>query len=262
MFNLKISAVAAGAAFILSLLVGFFSGSSFGFIVLRAFIFAALFFILAAAAYWAVNQFIPELLETKAPDEPDLEDSDGLPSPGSRIDISVDSGDDTPAGETISGGDSPPARAEKPGDAGGFGMETGDEEENYLNSGEENGKNDDKTLEFTPGLDQTTEAGYNNIEGKTEQRAASVPQDAPAAVPGPGTADSVDTLPDLELMSDAFAPEGDGDEGSDDAGTFLPDDGFPPVSGSSSGKASSSGDFNVKEMASAIQTILRRDQKG
>lgn len=96
-------------------------------------------------------------------------------------------------------------------------------------------------------LDQGPEGGYTS-----EERAPASP--AVAARP-PELVGDVDVLPDLEGFSDSFvspiAMEGTG--GADDSRR-------PASSGSSAG--GSGGQFDAKEMAMAIQTILKRDQKG
>jgi hypothetical protein len=68
---------------------------------------------------------------------------------------------------------------------------------------------------------------------------------------------SVDTLPDLESISGAFNAGsiplgGSGDTGVSPAGS---------IGGQNKTKGLDE-DFNVKEMASAIQTILKREDKG
>jgi hypothetical protein len=67
----------------------------------------------------------------------------------------------------------------------------------------------------------------------------------------------VDVLPDLDSMSDSFVSPlmQDAAEGSsgEPAG---------PRSFSAPRASETGGDFDPKEMAAAIQTILKRDQKG
>jgi hypothetical protein len=105
-------------------------------------------------------------------------------------------------------------------------------------------------------LDQTGEAVYTG-GGMVEEIQESPKPALPGGLEFAEDAGSVDTLPDLESISGAF------------------NDGSIPLGGSGNvgaSPASSLGaqnkakgldeDFNVKEMASAIQTILKREDKG
>jgi hypothetical protein len=222
MFNPKISGIFAGAGFILSFLVGLFSGAQFPLLLIRAFIFAAIFFALSGVGYGAIRLYLPELLTGDSPEIPVL---------GGQVDISV--GEDEGAAEGISL------------ESGGLGEET------------------DKFLE-NPGdfggdtLDQIGEAGYTG-EGDVEE----IQEPSQPALPGgldfsPGDAETVDMLPDLDTMSGVFnSPSGGGRE---PAGTGSP--GGPAAPGRAANKKGIDEDFNVQEMASAIQTILKRENKG
>jgi hypothetical protein len=218
LFNPKISGIIAGAAFVLSFLIGLFTGSQFLPVLLRAFVLAVIFFVLSALAYWLVSQFLPELLS------PPLDDSGEIDVPGSKVDISIDASDDE------------------------------DESNNTLQNSS------------MQGLDQKTQDDYN---GEGERGISSVGDSAAsAAVPDESSesgdvSKSVDVLPDLESMSGYFAPSEESDDGEDVV--EMEDDlsSAPSLSEPSrSRKNSDPGDFNVQEMASAIQTILRREDKG
>jgi hypothetical protein len=79
MFNPKISGIAAGIGFLLSSLLGIITGASFPLLVIRALIFAVVFFGLVSAGYWAIDRFLPELMGS----------SGEAPALGARVDISV-----------------------------------------------------------------------------------------------------------------------------------------------------------------------------
>jgi hypothetical protein len=105
-------------------------------------------------------------------------------------------------------------------------------------------------------LDQTGEDVYTG-GGMVEE----IQEPSQPALPeGLGFAEdmgSVDTLPDLESISGAFNTEsiplgGGGDPGASPAS---------PLGGQNTTKGLDE-NFNVKEMASAIQTILKREDKG
>jgi hypothetical protein len=243
MFDPKLSAIAGTVALVLSFLVGLISGVGFPWILIRALLFGAAFFVLAGCAYWLVTQFLPELL---APGEEDAElEAD---SPGSRVDISV-----TDEGEGDSG---------LPFREGGFspGLDAEDGLTDLVGTSAEN-------VEPLPGngLDQKAEDGYTRRGQVGEgalNRAPAAPQGG--AVPAvtaleAESFDTVDELPNLELMTDVFMtpPIEDGEAGI-----------VASPSGKAAGRAGGNkpqnlgGDFNVKEMASAIQTILKREDKG
>jgi hypothetical protein len=211
-FNPKVCVIAGGAAFVLSFLIGVISGGGPLAALLRALIFGALFVLLSGGAYWALGRFLPELFESSG--EADLD------VPGSRVDISEGALDGEDGGEA---GLDP--------NADSFGG-------NVL------------------GLDQNGGNGYTvGGEGRSAPKAgeaAPAGQGSPRmpAVPA-GDAESVDVLPDLEAMSDAFLQPVSGGEPSG------------PVRTPSGNKPQTmEGDFNAKEMASAIQTILKREEKG
>jgi hypothetical protein len=201
-FNPKLYAIAGGAGFILSLIIGVFSGAGLFMSLLRALAFGAVFALFAGGAYWVISQFLPELL---SPDSDDL----GPDAPGSRVNISVD-GDDGEGGALDPNSDS-------------FGG-------NVL------------------GLDHTSEEGYTS-RGEAGER-ASASMAVPSAVDTDGSGE-VDLLPDLDAMAEAFIPAVDDSQPQG-----------PSRSPSGNRPEKLDGDFNTKEMASAIQTILKRDEKG
>jgi hypothetical protein len=227
MVNPKISGIAAGAGFVLSLLVGLVTGARFPLLLIRAFVFAAVFFALASAGYGAMRLYLPELFDSPA--------SAPAPLLGGQVDISIGGEDDS--GEISL-------------ESGGLGDGLNDFLENPGNS-------------VGGALDQTGEAVY------TEEGAADEMQGRPALPGESGFAseavDSVDMLPDLDAMSGAFGsepiPVGGGGESAGTsplASSFDSLDGF----GGQPKKAGLDDEFNVKEMASAIQTILKRESKG
>jgi hypothetical protein len=198
-------AIAGGIAFILSLLIGFVSGAGLLIALIRALAFAVVFALFAGGAYWAIGQFLPELLSSDSEEE----------IPGSRVNISVD-GDDT---EGYGGALDP---------------------------------NSDSFGENVLGLDQNGEEGYTSKEetGEKPPAGASVSIAVPTAADADGSGE-VDTLPDLDVMAEAFIPPIEEDQSQ---GISRPPSGNKPEK--------LDGDFKAKEMASAIQTILKRDEKG
>lgn len=246
MFNFKISGAAAGAAFVLSLLVGLISGAAASILLLRALLFAALFFLLTCLVFWLLNQFVPEIFSA-ADDSLDL-------APGSRVDISI--GPDRiegafPAGDhdTVDNIEKkPPASVQNPpGDADSlFSAPKG------LDQGEGDG--------YTTGGDWSAENSAGNQAGFGTD---------------PG---EIDLMPDFDSLSAAFlsnqdSPVAGGGEKPaefEEASAFetpvfdSPESGAPeprrPLS--SSKNSSLKGDFNPKELAQAIQTVLKKEEKG
>jgi hypothetical protein len=103
-------------------------------------------------------------------------------------------------------------------------------------------------------LDQKAEDGYTEQDNGTA-RIESSEESSPSPALPLGVIDDVDELPDLEGMSDAFVMPI----------TEVGEERESPVGAHASApakKAGTSADFDPKEMAMAIQTILKRDQKG
>lgn len=217
MFNVRVSSIAAAAAFILSLLIGLIGGAGFPAVLVRALIFGASFFAFAAVSDSLISRFLPELFGSEAPptSEGDAAESE---SPGANVDLSV--GDDT---------DALPVYTRYAANAADGPNAVVEEEASNLEDA---------------GLDHGDEAGY------TEPAAVfSAVQKDPAKPPE--LIGDVDDLPDLEGLSDAFvSPIDIGDDV----------EGHAPVAAASRGASSER--FDAKEMAMAIQTILKRDQKG
>ncbi|MDR1212047.1 MAG: hypothetical protein LBK40_07445 [Spirochaetaceae bacterium] len=250
MFNLKLSVIAAGAAFVLSLVIGIISHAGFPYALIRALVSGGLFFFLSSFAYWAVSQFVPELLDIG-------QDSDsGLPAPGSNVDISIDAADgddDTgvlppldrqyvePGGETPETGEASGFSAAPAPSPGQKSANTGANRAAALDQGGQNGYTNGGTL--VDAKDTGTQSGGS---------------DAPVL---PETDGAVDMLPDLELLSAAFVPQEEEEPGEE---AFVPTDagGISGAVSSPGKKTSGQADFNVKEMAQAIQTILKKDEKG
>ena len=227
MFNFKISGIAAGAAFILSFIIGLFSGTGILVLLLRAFIFAVIFFVLSFLVFWLLAQFMPELLGAS-------EDELGFPSSGSRVDISL--GDDSVTGafprdnsdnvDDIAGRPSTPAKtASLPLDQG---MNAG---YNY----EEGIEGDLEAADGSPNF------GFNSETGKS------------------GKTGSAELLPDI----DNFTEETPGSAADVvNTGSVDFDSSTPRRPLSSSRKPGVAGDYNPKELAQAIQTVLKKDEKG
>ena len=248
MFNFKLSGMIAVAAFILSFLLGLISRASMPMLFFRPVIFAFLFFAISAAARIIVSQFLPELMEDESANEKNL--------PGSRINISE--GDISDSSGTFSSETSPAAggpvfMGAQPDDSdNGLGniselfsaRSTSGSSEAGLGSGADPGT---AGMGIT-GIDQKTNNGYNKTGDSGSYK--------PAYVPAAGSG-SDDVLPDLDSMVGAFMPASTGGE---------PDNIEYSVSGpakkpsSRNKEAEWAGDFNAKEIANGIRTVLSKDK--
>lgn len=232
MFNIKWSALAGGFAFTLSLLVGLVTRVGLVALV-RALVFGVLFFVLGSLIRALIKMFLPELL-LNGPAQPS-EDTAGEEA-GSRVDITVD--DDVPADDAF---DRLP-------------------EEDTLDDG---------------ALDQIGEDGYTQREEAGEGLSGGAPK-PPVRSRGEGgeagagreaggrtePSDSIDALLSFEgglgLLPPAPAKQ-------EEEAALMEEE--PPVRvnpprNSAAKSPVSDNDFNPKEMAQAIQTILQRDNKG
>lgn len=229
MFNFKASAFAAGIAFLLSFLVGIIRGAAILIVLIRALIFAALFFVVAGGIYILIKQFLPEILVSGEGDgEIDR-------ASGSQVDISLeDPEEDIPAGL--------------------FG---GERAENFGETGEPSGSAGPGSPE-NMGLDQNGEDDYTN-KGRLEVNSSNSGSDSPgvpvfgesAALPpdsGP-----VDVLPNFESMEGTF--DSSAGEAAEESAGYASAKNLPTKSKSNS----AGGDYNPKELASALQTILKRE---
>jgi hypothetical protein len=254
--NLTLSGIAAALGFVLSLLIGVVSGGDPGVSLLRALSFGMVFFALAGVIWMFINRFLPELLSP--PEEEPL--MTGLET-GSRVNISV-------------GDDEPPVNAAIPQE-GDSRADLGNVADLMARPRAGSSVMDSMPLSADPGraakggtpagsppvLDLSAEDGYSGKEAPVapaeDSGAVFTPLPPPAPLQsfsGGDSGDGIETLPDLDAMAGAFMSS-DGEEG-EAAGSIF---GVEPKT-SAPGKAKGRGDdYNPKEVASAIQTILKRD---
>lgn len=234
--NLKLSGLAAGLAFVFSLLIGLISGAGI-LALIRAFIFAALFFALSGAGYWLILRFLPELLNGSgngsaphfAPDNAPGE----VPPAGSLVDISL--GDDEDR-ENVPEAD------------------VGD----YI-SVEEADRSQTSASEDFSGLDQKGNNGYT-IEGDIVENPI-IAEDGEKPVLPAALSGIPDNLPDLESLSTAFSSGGAKKRGRGAVSEFMitPDGSAGKKSAGGIGVDDLTSEFDAQDMASAVQTILKRE---
>jgi hypothetical protein len=252
LFNLKWGIIAGGAALALSLLTGIFSGAAFLIALLRAGVFTAVFFALGLGCSFVINNYLPELLqpESFAEDGPDSHRSRGN---GSRVNITLGGGgalpDNSDEVEDIStlvpGEDNPAGEG-----AASYGIDQ-TEQDDYTNNG-------GAVLEE---LDQDNGGGFDAVLGD-----AKAP--GPSAAPGGqvftvtvSEGDDLGALPDLDAMAGAFLTGAD-EEGSagQAAASFEPS--MPARSPGGAKTQQLDGDFDPKELAAGIRTVLEKAKKG
>jgi hypothetical protein len=229
MFNFKASGIAAGTAFVVSLFLGLVSGSGFPALLFRALGFGVLFFVLSCLVFWLLGQFVPELLSGS---------DDLFDAPGSRVNISVGS-------EPIEGA-FPPGDTDEMDNIDG-GMPRAFPGRLPVQAGE----NADFSVSTVEALDQDDEEGYNR-KGPVSAGETS----------GKGTgrnSGEADLVPDFDTLSEAFLP----DSGLESPEPVVFDMPEPRKTGSNaSASRGFSGDFDPKELAQAIKTVLKKDEKG
>ena|GEM_PF-1687312 len=81
MIDFRLGGLAAAGAFILSLMLGLFSGTTMPLVLFRPFLFALIFFFIINLAKYLISRFLPDLLDSAR-----FSDNAGF-SPGSRVNI-------------------------------------------------------------------------------------------------------------------------------------------------------------------------------
>jgi hypothetical protein len=261
--NLKLGGIAAAAGFSLSLLIGVAFGGELGVSLLRAAFFGIIFFVLALMIWRFINRFLPELLAL--PGEESL--MAGLET-GTRVDIFVGD-EELPVNAAIPPEDAfqgelgnvedllakgPPVRPASaplpgtaaPGAPGGYPVLDLGAKEGYSESG----------AAGVPVEKKQGEAPAASVPAE-KSGAVFVPAPPPQIFSGGDSGGSVESLPDLDAMAGAFMSSGE--EGAEETAASASIFGVEPslpAAGKTKGRKD---DYNPKEVASAIQTILKRD---
>jgi hypothetical protein len=265
--NLRWSVIAAVAAFVISLVLGISVRGQVLIILFRALGFAAAFFFLAALIWRLINHYIPDLLTGSPAQDPSV--MMGLEN-GSRVNITV--GEDPipqdvalppegPANDTVgnitevvSGVYSPQGTFVSPSAAAAPVPAVPSPPAEPVPAPAATVP----SPAVSRGMDQSPQSGYTqnrNVVSGASPSPAPAPAKGASGVSKLGdVSGGVESLPDLDAL----------------AGTFLSSDAAGGEEGTSSPRSRSGGgarskgkdmgeDFNPKELASAIQTILKRD---
>ena len=299
MFNLKVGGIAAIAAFLLSFIIGLISRTAMPILVIRPLIFAVVFFALSGLLYFLINRFLPELLSEGGADSGSeflpgsriniTEDdsyaddyakgafSGAAPSSNGQVFMGAQADD---SGEELgnisdlhrkaAGLRASPAASHDAESAGTEGMDQ-NTRNGYNGGGQlEELPEPDAFMPWEPlplsggGSPQPANSGPST---KAEDSASLEPVASVAArpvLPGvvaegvSGTPGSVDFFPDLDSMAGAFLP---GATSVDDTIEYSVSTPAPKRSRSDKTPALA-GDFNAKEIASGLRTVLNKDKEG
>jgi hypothetical protein len=255
-FNLRWSAIAAAAAFVVSLTLGISVRAQIIIVLLRAFGFAVAFFFLAVLLWRVINRYLPELFQSPSPQDDSL--MPGLET-GSRVNITVGDGE-IPQDAAI-----PPEGSfdESVGNiteikrTGYSARETAAPSALSALSGPSLPSNPPSAAEPVQGMDQSPLSRYT--QEREGMPAAPPPNPAPvggsSGVSGLGDlSGGVESLPDLDALAGTFLSPGTAGEEAVSTPSSPVTGGYRSKKGKEVGE-----DFNPKELASAIQTILKRD---
>jgi hypothetical protein len=253
--NVKWGIYAAIAALVLAFTTSIFMGqASFTVAILRALVFAGLFFVLGTGAWTLINTYMPELLFPEANDaaanifgsgSSDSESRDSQ-AYGSHINITLGDGADAAL---------PDGNVSDPEEVGNI----ADLVSGAVDPAAEARKN--------KGLDENTENSYTGIG---EETALSLdgftglsPEAPPAADEGNGFTMNFDSftlgggIAGLEPFGDSFSLPPDSGRTAAEEEAPLPE---RKVTGNK--PMALEGDFNPKDIAAGIRTVLETDKRG
>jgi hypothetical protein len=190
--HVKTSGIIAGGAFLLSFLVGLIGGAGFPMILVRALVFAMLFFVLSGIIHLVMERFLIDV--------PVAIDGDVQPA-GSYVDISVADASDAEPSEIAEITDSVPAGIGEVARSTKTGAVSADALEDDLLSG---------ALLASP-LDQETKTGYTETTDSGADSLATHPPSDEVAELFANTAMPLKNgkLPDMESMADTFVEKGE-----------------------------------------------------
>jgi len=259
MFNIKWGAVSAGAAFVLALALSLILGqTNLLHALLRGLVFAGLFFGLGMATWSLIKAFIPDLL---SPSGMKGDIAASLFSPGttgSRVDITVDDVQN-------------PALPEQ---ENGTSADVGEFNELFFNKSASTEDNQDidqisptvytegeETEPFAAGTDEFASA-FNDDNLREEEGTGGFSMDFSAFIPGglggDNAAEESESSEDLDSDLDSFSFFSDSPGG----GSTKSEESTVPERRVSRNKPMKlEGDFNAKEIAAGLRTVLEKDKK-
>ncbi|MCL2762543.1 MAG: hypothetical protein FWD36_04965 [Treponema sp.] len=244
MSNIKWGLVSGGIAFVLAFLTSLFAQVGFSIVLLRALLFAAIFFGIGIGARMLINMFIPDLLAPRSRNDVG-DDIFASVSAGSRINITLDDPVDAALPEIdnyapdkddvgdfadlVSGASKSAAKPSPPKDIDQKPVKSYNEDIGDIE-------------EFAPAPDNAKDEDSGEFS-----------MDFGVFVPGSNETAESDSFMDL------FSPfSGDGDFGGGDE--FAPPERERRVIGNKPEKLE--GDFVPREIAAGLRTVLEKDKKG
>jgi hypothetical protein len=236
MFNVKWGIICGLVAFVLAFATSLLVGQALLSVALvRALIFAVLFFLLGTGAWTLINNFIPEVLSPSAGDDA-TSNIFSMNQTGSRVNITL--------GEQVDA--ALPDRDGEPQDPNDVG------DINDLVSGAF------KPEKRAPQrIDQNPENDYNDGSGEFAPRSEAEEKEEGFSVNFSSFVSSGDEAGETDPFSDPFSlTSGDDGEAAPERSS-LPE---RKVTGNRPEKFE--GDFNPKEIAAGIRTVLEKDKKG
>jgi hypothetical protein len=255
MFNAKWGIICGGLAFVLAFITSLLLGHTRFLIALaRAGGFAALFFCLGTGIWALINVFIPELLSVR---EDDVNNVFSKKATGARVNITLDDSSDSVFSAALPGTGAEAADADEVGDFKDLlSRATSSKRDRDIDQSPATGYTDKREQEdFAPEFDSSLDT---SLGGVLENSLDSV---------------KVEGLGDFSMDFGAFVPEGSAGGGDSfmDPFSFLSGSGdsagteetpAPSRKSSSNKTAELQGDFNPKDIAAGIRTVLEKDKKG
>lgn len=246
MFGPKIPVVAAAVGFVLSFLIGLFSGAAFPVFLLRAVIMAIFFAAVAAGVHLLIQRFLPELLDSTGETAGDQ----GAKTTGSVVDLTVGDQEEDPV-LSFESNDSLQETTENAAQDADEAAAEPYESDSFFN--EELDEGSDTSEPVSPAAGQSAaQQGSPTVNESTGSETASGPGvQAPHGKKPKGAAAGLDVLPDIQDFVPDKTPESD-DE-ADDALAVE-----PVVHGFSVPDVTTDA-VETETMAKAIRTILSKD---
>ena len=258
MINLRWGFLAGLAALVLSFGIGIIGGANISHVILRALIFAVVFFGIGTGIWVIINSFFPELLSI----DNDSREPNANEPPGSRVNITLDSnkdfavperyrhsGDPDEVGniaDLLSGAIGSGSAASTMPEPSASGMDLNVEDSYTYGGGGGSGSFNQGSSGFLDEMPLDSEMNFD-----------ASPHVSPVFTPSFGDdSDGLGGLPDLDAMAGAFFS---GDEGnSGPVSSFEPSG---PVRDPRGNKPETlKGDFNPKELAEGIRTVLSKEK--
>ena len=266
MNNFRWGFLAAAGSFIISVGLGLVFGVNASHIIIRAIIFSAVFFGAGFGLCFLVSNFFPELMLVQSQyDKPEKYDQNA----GQHVNITLDTTGEYAVPELFKSPDAPDELGNIEDLVSGYFKPRSEEgidrikEESYNQEGSYNRGGDYNNTENFPNIPEADSSYFQDIPSFEKPQA-----EKSAFNPSFGDdSDGLGGLPDLDAMAMAFSPTGghppETFSGGGDPFGIAPDDNFEAESSPYVGNKSQplKGDFNPKEIAEGIRTVLIKDKQ-